>query len=206
MPTGDEQGCGDQGVQREDATKLTTLTRDVGMDACDYKPMSFGELREYCYHVASAVGLMALPIFEARGDQAKAYAVELGIALQLTNIIRDVGTDARLGRIYLPQDELARFHCSESEILEARPSTRFGEFMRFQTARAREHFARARSAFPPDERRALIAASVMERSYLHTLGRIERSGFAVFDGPIHASRLRLALIAATTWLREGGFR
>jgi phytoene synthase len=180
---------------------LRELLRGVEMDLVRDRYESFEELREYCYHVASAVGLMSLPIFGATSDGARAYAVELGIALQLTNIIRDVGADARLGRIYLPLDEVRRFGCTDREILDGRPSAGFRALMEAQAVRAREYFARAQASLPRADRGKLIAPAIMERSYLHTLARIERSGFDVFREPLHASRPALAWIAARTWLQ-----
>jgi phytoene synthase len=177
------------------------LLRGVEMDLERNRYETFEELREYCYHVASAVGLMSLSIFGASSDGARAYAVDLGIALQLTNIIRDVGTDARMGRIYLPLEDLRRFKCTEGEILQGRPSEGFRALMQAQAERANVYFARAGATLPRADRRRMLAAVIMERSYRYTLARIERSGFDVFHEPMHASRPALAVIAAGTWLQ-----
>jgi phytoene synthase len=178
------------------------LVRGVEMDLEKDRYRTFAELKEYCYHVASSVGLMSLAIFGPRSAAAREYAVRLGIALQLTNIIRDVGADARFGRIYLPLDELERFGCPERDILERRHTPAFAALMAFQASRAREYFRLAQESLPPEDRRAMFAATIMERIYFHTLERVERSGFRVFGGPIHLPRPLQFLIAARCYLQR----
>lgn len=178
------------------------LLDGAAMDLTKSRYETFDELRTYCCRVASSVGLMSLPIFGARGADAAKYAVELGIALQLTNIIRDVGADARLGRIYIPLDEIARFGAAEEALLSGRRSPEFASLMRFQAERSRAHFRRAEALLPREDRRALFAAAIMARVYLRLLGRIEASGYDVFGPPARVARHEQLLIAVNCWFQR----
>jgi 15-cis-phytoene synthase len=142
---------------------------------------TFTELSEYCYRVASAVGLVSIEIFGYRNPGCRDYAYLLGIALQLTNIIRDVETDLQNGgRIYLPLDEMKRFDYSP-EALESREyDERFIRLMDFQAARAEEFFAKARAALPAEDRPAMVAAEGMRRIYFALLQKIEKDRFRMF--------------------------
>jgi phytoene synthase len=184
------------------AAHVFELLRGVEMDLEKKRYETFAELKEYCYHVASSVGLMSLAIFGPRHPGTRQYAVELGIALQLTNIIRDVGADARLGRVYIPREDLVRFGCTEEEILGRRPAAGFLPLMEFQAARAKTHFRLAQEALPAGDRRAMFAATIMERIYYRTLVAIERGGFRVFDGPVHLGRAAQLGIALRYWFQR----
>jgi phytoene synthase len=175
------------------------LVDGVAMDAGNPRYETFGELREYCYRVASTVGLVCIEIFGAR--DAKAYAVDLGIALQLTNILRDVGTDLARGRLYVPLDELQRFGCSEEDLRRGRLTDPIVALLQHQAARARDYYVRASRARPPNAARRLVAAEIMAAIYRAILDRIEARHYDVFSSPVRVPRPRRAVIAAATWMR-----
>jgi phytoene synthase len=175
------------------------LIDGVAMDCTPRRYRTFTELREYCYRVASTIGLVCIEIFGAR--DARLYAVNLGIALQLTNILRDVPTDLARGRLYLPLDDLDRFGCSEADLRAGRRSPAVTEVLRCQAQRAREYYAQARQSRPPGEAKQLVAAEIMGAIYRAILDRIEARQYDVFSGTIRVPRARRALIAAATWLR-----
>lgn len=158
-----------------------TLIDGMEMDLVRNRYETFDELREYCYSVASVVGLICIEIFGYRYEETKEYAVDLGIALQLTNILRDIGSDAERGRIYIPQEDLRAFGYSEADLLAGRYTLPFIELMRFETRRARDHYGRARAALRPDERKTMFAAEIMDAIYYRMLEKIELNEFNVFD-------------------------
>src|SRR5204862_4243702 len=153
----------------------------VEMDLSIRRYATFEELRVYCYRVACAVGLVSIEIFGYHNPGCKQYAIELGLALQMTNIIRDVGKDLQDGRIYLPQDDLARFHYSESELIQRRYNERFVQLMKFQARRASQFFANAAAALPAEDRKAMTPAQIMGSVYRGLLRRIELDKFRVFE-------------------------
>ncbi|MBA2622006.1 MAG: squalene/phytoene synthase family protein [Chthoniobacterales bacterium] len=171
---------------------LEEIIAGVEMDLSISRYATFDDLRVYCYRVASAVGLVSIEIFGYRNPRCRDYAIELGLALQTTNIIRDVGTDMRLGRIYLPQEEMARFAYSEAELLRAERNEAFMSLMQFQTDRARDFFKKAAALLPPEDRRPMVAAAIMGSIYRALLGRIERDGFRVFEKEYRLNRLQKA--------------
>lgn len=175
------------------------------MDLTTTRYATFADLRTYCERVASAVGLAAIEIFEYTDPATRRYAVELGVALQLTNILRDVGTDAARGRIYLPQEDLARFGLTEAELLAAiergTPSPAVRDLLAFQAARARAHFERARELLPAADRRAMTPAEIMGAVYGALLDEIVRRGYPL-GGRVALSRPRKAWIALRTLVRS----
>jgi 15-cis-phytoene synthase len=181
------------------------LIAGVEMDLTMKRYPTFDELSLYCYRVASVVGLICLHVFGTRSPRAHDYAVNLGLAFQLTNILRDLRTDAEQGRIYLPQEDLARFGYSEQNLQTQTYSPAFTELMRFQCIRAREYYRKASQAadqLPPEDRRALTVAEIMRGVYARILDRIERSNYRVYDGRVGlAPPYRLA-IATGIWLRS----
>ena len=184
------------------------LIEGVEMDLHGRRYQTFEELYEYCIRVASAVGLICVQIFGCRDAAARQYAIDLGVALQLTNILRDVPGDFERGRVYLPQDDLARFGVSEGDLgAEAMHaghgvrSPKVRALLAFEAERARQYDARADAALPRGEARLLVAARIMGDIYRGILDRIERAGYDVFSGVIRVPRPRRALIAATTWAR-----
>ena len=178
------------------------LLRGVEMDLVKNRYETFEELKEYCYLVASTVGLMSLEIFGPRNRQTKDYAINLGIALQLTNILRDVGLDAKYGRIYLPQEDLRRFGYSEGDLFARRCTSEFRSLMAFEVERAEEFFQKAQMSLPSEDKRAMFAAKIMERIYFHTLRKIRAARFNVFDTSIRLPRSIQFLIAVKYWVKQ----
>jgi 15-cis-phytoene synthase len=182
------------------AEMLEEIIAGVEMDLSKSRYATFAELRVYCYRVASAVGLVSIEIFGYRNPGCKEYAVELGLALQMTNIIRDVGKDLQNGRIYLPQEDLARCGYTEAELRDRRYDDRFIRVMEFEAARAREFFTRAAAALPREDRRSMIAAEIMSSVYRALLRRMELDRFRVFEKEYRLSRLEKAgRIAGQLW-------
>jgi len=172
----------------------------VAMDLDTTRYQTFAELFEYCRRVASAVGLICIRIFGCRGDRAREYALNLGVALQLTNVLRDVRDDGDRGRLYFPLDDLAACGCTEDELRAARLTAPVRRLLEFECARAREFYRRAAAALPPEDRRRLVAAEIMRAVYFETLRRIERAGYDVFSARVRVPRPRQAAIALTQWL------
>ena len=181
---------------------LEEIIAGVEMDLSISRYATFEELRVYCYRVASAVGLISIEIFGYRNARCKEYALELGLALQMTNIIRDVGKDLRAGRIYLPQEDLARFGYSEMELQDRQHNERFVRLMEFEAARAREFFSRAAAALPPEDRRAMVPAEIMSSIYRGLLRRMELDQFRVFEKEYRLSGLEKAGRIATQLVKS----
>ena len=181
------------------------LIRGVEMDLTTTRYKTIEDLSAYCYRVASVVGLICLRIFGVSSPLAHDYAVNLGLAFQMTNILRDVRTDGDRGRIYLPLEDLERFGYREEELLARTYTPSFVELMRFECAQARGFYdkaAQAMQALPGDDRRALTVAEMMRGVYSRILDRIERSGYRVFGPRISLSPLHRLLIAGGFWLRS----
>jgi len=178
-----------------------TLLDGMEMDLVRTRYETFDDLREYCYCVASVVGLICIEIFGYQYEETKEYAVNLGIALQLTNILRDIRSDAERGRIYLPQEDLRMFGYREQDLLVRRYNLPFIELMRFETRRAREYYGRARAALRPDERKTMFAAEIMDAIYYRMLEKIELNEFNVFGRrKIRVSTSHKIWIAMKLWL------
>jgi len=174
------------------ASMLEEIIAGVEMDLSISRYATFEELRVYCYRVASAVGLVSIEIFGYRNPRCKEYALELGLALQMTNIIRDVGKDLRDGRIYLPQEDLARFKYSEGELQDRQYNERFVRLMEFEARRAREFFSLAAAALPSEDRRAMVPAQIMSSVYRGLLRRMELDKFRVFEKEYRLSKTEKA--------------
>ena len=176
---------------------LEEIISGVEMDLSISRYPTFEELRVYCYRVASAVGLVSIEIFGYRNPGCKEYALQLGLALQMTNVIRDVGKDLRNGRIYLPQEDLARFDYSETELQDRQYNDRFVRLMEFEATRARKFFAGAAESLPPEDRRSMVAAEIMGSVYHGLLRRMELDKFRVFEKEYRLSKLeKMSRIAA----------
>lgn len=173
----------------------------VAMDIEARRYATFAELREYCLRVASAVGLMCLEIFGYQNGRARRYATELGIALQLTNIIRDLRIDLGRGRLYVPLEDLARFGCAEADLATGVASERVRALVRYQCERARRFYRRAAAALPREDRRRLVAAEIMRATYFALLRRIERARYDVFSRVMRLSHPHRLVIAASAWLK-----
>ncbi|MGE5177483.1 MAG: presqualene diphosphate synthase HpnD [Bacteroidota bacterium] len=176
------------------------LVNGVEMDLDHRRYGTFADLQRYCYRVASIVGLICLRIFGEAEERGRRYAENLGMALQLTNILRDVGSDLARGRVYLPADELARFGVSVEDLRRQERDRAFLELMRFQAARARSFFEAAEREVKELDRRRLLAAEIMARVYRRLLERIEASGFDVLGREVRLSRVERVWIAASTAL------
>jgi phytoene synthase len=159
------------------------LIRGVEMDLDINRYQTFPDLEQYCYCVASVVGLLSVEIFGYQDPACREYAVHLGKALQLTNILRDVRTDAERGRIYLPQSELQRHQVSPEEILRCQYSDRFERLASAVAVEAKKHYALARQTLPPADRRSMAAAELMGSVYWRLLKKLEGRRFQVF-GPV----------------------
>jgi phytoene synthase len=168
---------------------LEEIIDGVEMDLSNVRYNSFEELRLYCYRVASAVGLVSIEIFGYRNPACREYAVQLGLALQMTNIIRDVGKDLSNGRIYLPQEDLARFDYSEDALRLRKYDDPFLRLMKFEAARAEEFFTQAASLLPREDRRSMVAAEIMRSVYQALLRRMKADGFRVFEKEYRLTRL-----------------
>jgi 15-cis-phytoene synthase len=184
------------------------LVEGVEMDLHGRRYRTFEDLYEYCIRVASAVGLMCVRIFGCADAGSRQYAIDLGVALQLTNILRDVPGDLTLGRVYLPTADLDRFGVTEADLRDETAhagqgvrSPKVRALLAFQAQRAREYYARADAALPREAARRLVAARIMGNIYRGILDRIEGAGYDVFSAVIRVPRPRRALIAATTWAR-----
>ena len=177
------------------------LIRGVEMDLEIKRYPTHAELEQYCYRVASVVGLLSIEIFGYHNDRSREYAIHLGKALQLTNILRDVKNDAERGRIYLPLDELARFRVAEREILEGTYSPRFRELAASIAGRARHFYTLARQTLPPEDRRAMAAAELMGSVYWRLLKKLEARQFDVFGPETRVSKGQKLLLIFRTWWR-----
>jgi len=161
---------------------------------------TFADLFEYCRRIASAVGLVCIRIFGCRSAAASEYALNLGVALQLTNILRDIKDDLARGRVYLPLEDLAAHGCTIADLEAGIVSPRLRELLAFECRRARNFYQWAIDARPPEERSKLVAAEIMRAVYFETLKRIERNGYDVFTARVRVARPRQAAIALKQWL------
>jgi phytoene synthase len=182
--------------------RFEELIDGVEMDLHGERYETFPALVEYCRRVASAVGLICLEIFGYRDQRAKAYAVNLGLALQLTNIIRDVSADIRRGRIYLPTEDLTRFGVSEDDLRAGRLTPQVVELLRFECDRAHSYYRRAAGELPREDAGSLLAAEIMGAIYFEILRSIERRGYDVFTERIRVPRPRRAVIALRLWMKS----
>jgi phytoene synthase len=182
------------------AARLNEIVDGVEMDLTQTRYLDFAGLERYCHHVAGVVGILAAGIFGYRDRRTTEFADALGIACQLTNIIRDVGEDARRNRIYLPVEDLQRFGVSAADVLQARHSEAFADLMAFQASRARDWYARAMLLLPEEDRRAQRPGLIMAAIYRTLLAEIEREGFQVLRQRTSLTPLRKLWVAWKTWL------
>jgi phytoene synthase len=178
------------------------LIQGCEMDLDTLRYENYERLELYCYRVASVVGLLSVEIFGCKNPATREYAIYLGQALQLTNILRDVKNDAARGRIYLPQSELKKFNVSEAEILESKYSDNYRQLAASIAARAKNFYALAQKNLPPEDRRALVAAELMGSVYWQLLQKLERGKFDVFGPqPLKLSKPRKLALIFQSWLR-----
>ena len=184
-------------------SELLAVIDGMEMDLNEVRYQTWDQLKDYCWHVASVVGILSAKIFGQSTEQTSDYAVKLGLAFQLTNIIRDVGDDARRGRIYLPLADLERFEVRPSEILDAMHSERFEALMRFQTERAYMLYKEAALALPETDRRAQRPGLLMAAIYFALLQEIAADKWQVLDKRISLTPIRKFWLAWKTWVGGG---
>jgi phytoene synthase len=183
------------------AERLNQIIDGMEMDLNYNRYADFDTLRLYCYHVASVVGLCSAEIFGYRNPDTLKYAENLGLAFQLTNIIRDVGEDARRDRIYLPQEELVRFGVSNEDILHSRETENFRRLMEFQIERAESYYAQAFASLPVEDRKNQRAGIIMAAIYQTILREIKEDGCHVMRQRVSLTPMRKLWIAWTTWIK-----
>ena len=181
--------------------QLLEIIDGMEMDLQQSRYLDFKALSLYCYRVASVVGLLAAEIFGYQDRKTLKYAHDLGMAFQLTNIIRDVGEDARRGRVYLPMDELKRFDVSVADILSARHSDNFRKLMEFQIERAEQYYAQAMSSLPATDRKTQRPGLVMAAIYRTLLEEIKNDGCLVLNQRTSLTPIRKLWIAWRTWIK-----
>ena len=172
------------------------------MDLVMSRYQTFDELYLYCYRVASIIGLMCIEVFTYSNFQTREFAVNLGIALQLTNILRDLKEDGERGRIYLPQEDLRRFGYEEAELLNGSVTPAFRKLMHFQCERASDYFEQASRSLPSEDRHTMGAAITMARIYSGLLKKIERRNYDVFSQRVHLHRPVRFSIAFSEWAKS----
>ena len=168
---------------------LEEIITGVEMDIDIRRYATWDELRVYCHRVASAVGLVSIEIFGYKNPQCRDYAIALGLALQMTNIIRDVATDLKADRIYLPVQDLARFHYNEEDLRSHLADWRFTQLMNFEAARAENFFADAARLLPLEDRRSMLPAEIMRSIYQALLRRMKLDNFRIFEKGYRLSKL-----------------
>jgi len=171
------------------------------MDLTQNRYSTFEELKSYCYKVASTVGLMTIPIFGYKNSETQNYAINLGIALQLTNILRDVKIDSYINRIYLPTEDLAKFDYSEQDLTKGIYNENFVKLMQFQADRAKEFYKIADSYLRDEDKSSMFTARAMQYIYYRLLDKIEQEKFNVFDKKIRVSTINKLFIALSVWIK-----
>jgi len=182
------------------AERLNEIIDGMEMDLTQTRYLDFAGLERYCYRVAGVVGLLAAGIFGYTDARTLDYAKSLGTAFQLTNIIRDVGEDARKNRIYLPMEDLQKFNVTAADLLNARHGEAFVALMRFEVERAQSYYDKALAALPAADRRAQRPGLIMAAIYRALLAEIEREGFQVLRQRTSLTPLRKLWLAWKTWV------
>jgi phytoene synthase len=172
----------------------------VAMDLDTSSYETFADLLEYCRRVASAVGIICIRIFGCRNARARDYALNLGVALQLTNIVRDIKSDLERGRVYIPREDFRAAGCSVEELAAGQVSAPVRRLLAFECRRAHDYYQRAIAARPPEDRRRLLAAEIMRAVYFETLTRIEQRDYDVFSSRAALPKPVQALIALRQWV------
>lgn len=178
------------------------LVEGMEMDLRWHSYQTFADLREYCYRAASAVGLICIEIFGYESARTREYAVNLGLALQLTNILRDLKEDIGRGRIYLPLEDLERFGYGEQDLKAHHYNAPFIELMKFEHARARSYFEKAAASLPETDRASMFAAEIMCAIYREMLDQMPEIQFDVFRNRVSVTKSRRLRIALEIWLRS----
>jgi len=184
-----------------DGQHLLAIIDGMEMDLTQTRYLDYIALQRYCWHVASVVGILSASIFGVTNPRTREFAEKLGLAFQLTNIIRDVGDDARKGRIYLPVNELQQFGVTAADILNARHSDQFVALMQFQYERAQACYAAAFALLPKEDRRAQRTSLIMAAIYRTLLEEVKNDGFRVLNQRISLTPIRKLWLAWITWVR-----
>jgi phytoene synthase len=182
------------------------LLRGIEMDLSPQRYRTFDDLALYCYRVASTVGLISIEIFGYRNLLTRKYAANLGMALQLVNIMRDLQSDARRQRVYLPEEDLERFGVLPGSFLDGNPGGRFTELMEFEAQRARSYFSLARQTLAPEDRRPMVIAEIMGAVYWRILTRIKERNYNVFGERVRLPRALKFWIALSVFCGRRGYR
>ncbi|HMN18645.1 MAG: presqualene diphosphate synthase HpnD [Ignavibacteriaceae bacterium] len=177
------------------------LIKGMEMDLQKDRYKSFDDLQLYCYRVASTVGLICIEIFGYKHTSTKQFAVDLGIALQLTNILRDISKDAKNGRIYLPQDDLNKFNYSESDLFSLNYNNNFRELMIYETSRAKMYFDSATSHLNLEDKKTMFAARAMQHIYYKILEKIIDKNYDVYNNEIKVNKIEKVGIALGVWAK-----
>lgn len=177
------------------------LLKGMEMDLQQKRYLTFNDLHTYCYRVASTVGLMCIEIFGYRHPSAKDFAVNLGIALQLTNILRDIKKDAERGRIYLPKEDLVKFNYNESDIFNNIYNENFRKMMKYQVERAKEYFNSATNCLNREDKKTMFAARAMQHIYYRMLNKIVDADYDVYHRKIKISTAKKVGISLSVWAK-----
>ena len=177
------------------------LIKGMEMDLQKKRYLTFIDLQNYCYNVASTVGLMCIEIFGYRHPSAKDFAINLGIALQLTNILRDIKKDAEKGRIYLPKEDLDKFNYKESDVINNTYNENYQRMMEYQVERAREYFNAATACLNREDKKAMFAARAMQHIYSRMLNKIVDANYNVYQNKIKISTFKKIGISLGVWAK-----
>jgi len=177
------------------------LIKGMELDLIQNRYKTFEDLYKYCYYAASTVGLMTIGIFGYKNEKTIDFAINLGIAFQLTNILRDIYKDSLVDRIYLPLDDLSKFNYSESELKEKVVNENFKSLMKFEIARANEYYWKAKNELMKEDERNMVPALIMEKTYSRILKKIEDIDYDVFSKPVRIPGIKKLLIAISVLLK-----
>jgi len=177
------------------------LIKGMELDLVQNRYKTFEDLYQYCYYVASTVGLMTIRIFGFTNEKTIDFAINLGIAFQLTNILRDVHKDASVGRIYLPLDDLSKFNYRESDLKVKVVNENFKSLMKFEIARTNEYYKKAKCDLVKEDEKNMVPALIMEKTYSRILKKIEDVDYDVFSKPVRISGINKLLIAISVLLK-----
>lgn len=177
------------------------LLRGMEMDLQRNRYLTFDDLQLYCYRVASTVGLMCIEIFGYKHESTRDFAINLGIALQLTNILRDIKKDAEAGRIYLPKEDLKRFNYSETDLLNLTYNDNFTQMMKYEVNRTKNYFNKATESLNLDDKGKMYAARAMQHIYFRILEKIVDADYDVYNNEFRASKLEKIWISIGVWAK-----
>ena len=177
------------------------LLKGMEMDLQKNRYLTFDDLQLYCYRVASTVGLMCVEIFGYKHASTRDFAINLGIALQLTNILRDIKKDAENGRIYLPQEDLKKFNYNENDILNQTYNSNFTKMMKYESDRAKEYFDKATASLNIEDKAEMFAARAMQHIYYKMLGKIVDVDYDVYNNNIKVSTFQKVGISVGVWAK-----